>query len=395
MNHVIKISLFGGMSVEVDNRILLRGAGKLHKHWKLLALLVVYKNTMLSPVRLMDIMYNEDEEITNPQSALKNTVYNLRKELGDQSFVLFEEGSYKWNSQNELILDIEVFEKLFDSLKKNDIDKKLEIYESIIDLYKGDFLPQLYDEEWVIQRSTYYKKKYIDAVIEYLEILYAHEQYNDILTVSNLVSFIEPYNEDFYLYMFKALYDLNMNSVIVNTYFRVSRIFQDELGVDLCSEIKEIYSKASKKVNKIEQDILIIKEDLREATKDQTPIRGPYFCSYEAFKQMYQMVARAADREKRSIVLLLITITDHKGNIPENPILQNAMLELRDVLKKSLRKGDTFGQYSKAQYILMLATESIEKSKIVVDRIERNYAFYIKQNKLHIISKLSLQDPIT
>jgi DNA-binding SARP family transcriptional activator len=395
MNHIIKINLFGGMSVEVDNVILQRGAGKLHKHWKLLALLAVYKNTTLSLSRLMDIMYNEDEDISNPQSALKNTVYNLRKELGEQSFILFEEGSYKWNNQNELILDIEVFEKLLDGLKDSDMNKKLDIYASIIELYKGDFLPQIYDEEWVVQRSTYYKKKYIDAVIEYLEILYTNERYNEILAVANFVSFIEPYNEDFYLYMFKALYDLNMNSVIVNTYFRVSRIFLDELGVELCSEIKEIYLKASKKVNKIEQDILIIKEDLREATKDQTPIRGAYFCSYEVFKQMYQMVARAADRQKRSIVLLLITITDYKGNIPENPILQNAMVELRDVLKKSLRKGDTFAQYSKAQYILMLATESIEKSKIVVERIEKNYEFYIKQNKLRLISKLSLQDPIT
>jgi hypothetical protein len=195
--------------------------------------------------------------------------------------------------------------------------------------------------------------------------------------------------------MFKALSNLNMNKVIVNTYFRVSRMFSDELGIELSSEIKDIYTKASKKVNKIEHDILIIKEDLREATKDQTPIRGSYFCTYEVFKQMYQMVARAADREKRSIVLLLITILDSKGNIPENPVLKSSMSELRDILKKSLRKGDTFAQYSKAQFILMLSTESIEKSEIVISRIENNFNNYLNQNKIKIITKVSLQDSIT
>ncbi len=393
MSHIIKISLFGGMSVEADNKLLLRGAGKLHKHWKLLAYLVTHKNTLLSTVRLMDIMYNDDEDISNPQGALKNTVYCLRKELGDASFILFQEGSYKWNNEKTLFLDIEIFENL---IQKLNLDQdKLSIYKKIIEIYKGDFLPQLCNEEWVIQRSTYYKKKYIDAVLDYLSMLFDSQQYNEILTVTNTACFVDPYNEDFYLYMFKALSNLNMNKVIVNSYFRVSRIFSDELGVELSNEIKDIYSKASKKVNKIEHDILIIKEDLREATKDQTPIRGSYFCSYDVFKQMYQMVARAADREKRSIVLLLITILDPKGNIPDNPILKNAMFELREVLKKSLRKGDTFAQYSKAQFILMLATESIEKSEIVIKRIQSNYDIYLKHNKLQLITKVSLQDTIT
>jgi len=391
--HKIKINLFGGMCVEVDGVLLVRGAGKLHKHYKLLAYLVMHKNTIVPTSRLIDIMYNEHEEVSNPQGALKNTVYCLRKELGDNSYIQYKEGSYRLNDEIPITLDIEIYEDLLEKLQTDKTN--FDIYKKILNIYKGDFLPQLSDEEWVIRRSAYYKKKYIDSVMDYLAILYDNQQYNEVLSVANSASFVDPYNEDFYLYMFRALNNLNMNNVIVNTYFRVSRIFLDELGVELCSEIKDIYAKASKKINKIEHDILIIKEDLREAAKDQTPIKGSYFCSYEVFKQMYQMVARAADREKRSIVLLLITILDNKGSIPENPVLKNAMSELRDILIKSLRKGDTFAQYSKAQFILMLATESIEKSEIVIGRIEENFNDYLKQNKLKINTKVSLQDSIT
>lgn len=396
MNNTIRVNLLGGMSVEIGDRILLKGAGKINKFWKLLAYLAVNQSASVSTLRLMDILWSIEEDIANPQGALKNAVYCLRRELGNQDYILFSEGAYSWNRNYKLITDVAVLDEAFAALTEAQAyEEKLPIYKQIIELYKGDFLPQLSDEEWVIQRSAYYRKKYLASACEYLQLLFDNGQYDDILSVANNISFIEPYHEDVYLYLFKALYALNMNAVLVNTFFRVSRIFQDELGIELCSEIKELYANASKKVNKIEHDILIIKEDLREATKDQTPIRGPYFCSYETFKQMYQMVARAADRDNRAIVLLLITVQDPKGGIPENPILQNAMLELREILKNSLRKGDTFAQYSKAQYILMLATHSLEKAQIVIDRIEKKYNLYKKYNKIQLVFKVSLQSSIT
>ena len=220
-------------------------------------------------------------------------------------------------------------------------------------------------------------------------------EYNEILSVTNAVCFVDPYNEDFYLYMFEALYRLNMNKVIIDTYFRVSKIFTDELGVVLRAEIKEIYAKASKKVNKVEHDIFIIKQDLSESVNNRSAVKGAYYCSYEVFKQLYQIAVRYSDREKRSIALILLTIEDMKGNIPESPVLGNAMYELREALKASLRKGDTFARYSKAQFVLLLSTASIEKSEIAVKRVEKNFNEYLKQNKLKITTKTSLHDSDT
>ena len=138
------------MSVEADGVMLLKGAGKLHKHYKLLAYLVMHKYAVIPTERLIDAMYDNETDISNPTGALKNTVYMLRKQLGDNCFIIFNEGCYKWNNGVTLDLDIEIFEQLYTQLKT--CDDKLSVYKKIIEIYKGDLLPQLADEEWVLRR---------------------------------------------------------------------------------------------------------------------------------------------------------------------------------------------------------------------------------------------------
>ncbi|MEL7569282.1 MAG: BTAD domain-containing putative transcriptional regulator [Eubacteriaceae bacterium] len=393
MTNSIKINLFGGMSVEVDNNLLLNSNSKLYQHWKLLAYLVLHKDTSLAAKQIIYAMYGEYEDSVNAQNTLKNTVYCLRKELGDNSFVLFNNGSYKWNEENSILLDIDKFNNLIQSLSQSDdIDYKKSLYKNIIDLYKGDILPQLHIDKWAGDLSQYYRQIFTKAVLEYLEILFDNKQYNEILAVANHATNIDTYNEYFYLYMFKALYFMNMNTLIVSTYMQINKIINNDFSSEAANEIQKIYEDANKKLNKIELDIAVIKDTLKETTFDNSPIKGPFFCGFEVFKQMYQFNVRAAAREERAIILMLLTVTDKSDKVPDNKILLDAMLELREVLTNTIRKNDIFTQYSKAQYLLMLSTDAADKAQIAFSRIKNNFIDYLNINQLNLISKLSMQD---
>ncbi|NMC57057.1 MAG: hypothetical protein GYA50_07555 [Eubacteriaceae bacterium] len=393
MNNLVKINLFGGMSVEVNDSLLLNSNSKLYQHWKLLAYLIVNRDTSLAVRQIICAMYGEYEDTLNAQNTLKNTVYCLRKELGDNSYILFNDGGYKWNEQNNILLDIEKFNSLIQSLSQsNDIAYKKSIYKNIIDLYKGDFLPQLQKDQWAVDLSLYYRQKFTKAVLDYLEILLNSHEYDEILAVTQHATNIDAYNEYFYLYMFKALYFLNMNTLIVSTYIQINKIISNEFSAEVKNEIHKIYADANKKLNKIELDISVIKDNLKETTFDNSPIKGPFFCSFEVFKQMYQFNVRAAAREERTVILMLLTIADISDNIPQNKILLDAMLELRDVLTNTIRKNDIFTQYSKAQYLLMLSTDTADNAQIAFNRIKNNFNSYLNRNKLNLISKISMQD---
>jgi len=392
MNNCFKINFFGGMSVEADNRLLLNSMSKLHQHWKLLAYLVINKNSFIPASDLIGALNGDAEINMHSQNALKNTIYCLRQELGDNSYILYNEGCYKFNDKNTLITDIEIFDKLADSLNTiSDTDIKLSVYKNIIKLYKGNFLPQLYKEQWAAEKNLYYKKKYIKAVSEYLKILYDNHMYSEILQVTAKASAIDTCNEKFYLYMFKALYALNMNTVIVSTYMKLNKIFKNALKLKLCDDIKAIYEKADKKLNKIETELSVIKENLKEAPGD-TAGCGPFFCGFDVFKQIYQLNVRAAAREERRVILVLLTILGANGEIPQNNILLDAMLELKEVLATTIRKNDVYTQYSRAQYLLMLSCDCTEKAEIAVKRIEANYKNYLNQQMLKMLYKVSLQD---
>ena len=76
---------------------------------KLLIYLLLYRDKTLTTDDISNAIW-QDEEIDNPAGALKNLMYRLRKELvanfGENDFVLTNRGSYRWNPDVNVVLDI-------------------------------------------------------------------------------------------------------------------------------------------------------------------------------------------------------------------------------------------------------------------------------------------------
>ena len=81
------------------------------------------------------------------------------------------------------------------------------------------------------------------------------------------------------------------------------------------------------------------------------------------------------------IALVMLTSIDGQ---PIDPLkLDDVMQTLLDVLRTTLRKGDTVTHYTASQYALLLPLKKYDDGKIVMERIKN--AFYRKYSTSSII----------
>lgn len=399
MISTIRVEMFGGLSVWADGVPILDGSAKVNKPWQVFCYLVLNRGTACAPAKLLEVLW-ADDALTDPNNVLKNTVYALRREFKaakntHESPILFENGGYMCNNAIKFEVDIEIFEKIYQQALQTKGEEKIDMLRQAASLYKGELLPQLGEEAWVVAQSVYYKKKFTECINELCELLYEVGRYSELLAEATAANQIEPLEEDFYLYIFRALYALKMHRVIIPTYHKTARIFAEELGVQPNTEIHEIYAAASEKINQIEQDIMIIKEDLREVTHDNKPVNGPLYCTYDVFKYLYQMVARASERTGSRILIVLLTLQQTDGTPPPAKSLSAAMGHVKTlIIGGLLRKSDTVARYSKSQYIIMLSTEHANGADAVMNRIRRRCDAFLQPKEIKMVFATTELDPL-
>ena len=96
-----------------------------------------------------------------------------------------------------------------------------------------------------------------------------------------------------------------------------------------------------------------------------------------------------AARSGTSVMLLLIDLVDGQNRPPARQLLSAVMADLREVIRRSLRRSDTFAKYSANQYIIMLQTDSLDKARIATDRILSGW----KDSATRLNTKLSRVGP--
>ena len=130
----------------------------------------------------------------------------------------------------------------------------------------------------------------------------------------------------------------------------------------------EDYSK--NKVVNTSADMEIVKHLISEKNRPN----GAYKVEYDGFKHIYQFVSRYSARKETDIEIILFTISKKDGNTIEPITLSEAMFDLENIIKVSLRIGDVATKYSSCQYLVMLIGAHNVNPEDVVKRIVKNYS---------------------
>ena len=184
-----------------------------------------------------------------------------------------------------------------------------------------------------------------------------------------------------------------MKTTILSHYPIIANMFLDKTGEAPGPELQSIFRWAGEGTNAVD-DIHQIQKDLDEAARDERPIRGAYFCPYEAFKHMYHMMVCSAARLDNTVVLLLVGLQSAGGQAMSKQENAQAMLQLRGIIENTLRKGDVFSRYSRDQYVLMLLVRHPGDSGVVAERLLNGWRACGLSSNVRIDISASLPQPI-
>lgn len=242
-NNSIGIEFFGGFNVNIDNKNI-KWTRKKAKN-----LLI---NLILSPKgihreTLAEILFPDDD---NPLKNLDVHIHLIRKIFDinnsnkkdkENSIIVFQNSCYFLNKNFKFYSDLKSFELIYsDWSESENIQNKLLLSKKLIEIYKGEFLPEIdFSEQWLSERE-YYRKKIIN-VLKFA----INNNIENIEYFAEKLLLIDPFETDNYILYMKSI---SPNKILLkNIYKRYSDMMFKELALEPDSSLNNLYEELLKK----------------------------------------------------------------------------------------------------------------------------------------------------
>lgn len=376
MSQPLKITMLGSFSIARGSQIIDDSNNRMRKVWLLLAYLIYTRRSRNTQDSYLSLMQSAGGESDDPSGRLKALFYRVRTmldQLGDQAgheLIVRKNGTYAWNSDIPLELDIEEFDALIAAAANQSGDERLATLLQALELYRGDFLPKLSMESWVMPINAYYHQRFLDIANETLSGLQERQRWEEAITLCTRALKIEPYSEELYQYLMRCQIAGGDRSGAVASYETMSELLFDTFGVMPSEESRKLYREASRE----RSGHTVPTEEVRDHLQELNATKGAMYCEYDFFKLLYQVQARSIIRSGDVIHIALLSIHGEDRQSLSRRSLDTAMDNLQQLLIRSLRQGDVLTRCSASQIIVMLPQANYENSCAVCQRICK--AFY-------------------
>ncbi|MGN0485458.1 MAG: BTAD domain-containing putative transcriptional regulator [Lachnospiraceae bacterium] len=337
---------------------------------KLLVYFILYRHQNPSLEELSCALWQENET-DNPMGALKNLVYRLRtvlkKQFGEQAYIITSRGSYHWNPKVEVSVDVEELEQLYQNTRWEErVDIKIQNYEKIISLYQGEFMPKAADMHWVMTLSVYYHSIFLNSVKALAELYWKREQYQELERVTIAGIRFEQLDEELYSYQIRSLVAQKKVKLASSAYEKARNVLYKELGMEHTRELENVHDRL---LRAPKQERSVPLEQVRKRLAENR-MEGAFLCSYPVFQEIYhQEIRRALQKhQKQAGCLVLLTVNVRCARSRSKQALRCVMEQMEEAMRVSLREGNVVTRYSSGQYLLFLDCDAVE-SKAMTKRV--------------------------
>lgn len=200
---------------------------------------------------------------------------------------------------------------------------------------------------------------------------------------------IDPLEEAIHRHLIQALYKTGRQKEAINHYKQVTEQFYDELGIGPSGAMQQLFYTISR-TTKAETGIEELQQDLKETIEPE----GAFYCEYEVFKNLYRLEARTAARTGKAMFVCMLSATTFSGDMLPSQLQPKVMGTLKDVVHRSLRKGDVYSRFSPTQLALLLPTGTYENCELVVGRILKNFRRTYRSNNATVHAKIVPLEPV-
>ncbi len=183
----------------------------------------------------------------------KNTIYRLRHAAG-KDVVVFEDDIYYFNRAMDYEADFETFNReiqLAGLARKP--EQEIQHYRRAVELYKGEFLPEI-TEEWVLVERERLHQKYITALKRLAELYLETLQPVESLVFANQYLQFDPINESVHQLIMRCYASMGNMNMVIKQYQMLSYRLEKELGSQPSPQTISLFDLLTRSRRKTEPD---------------------------------------------------------------------------------------------------------------------------------------------
>ena len=399
----LQIFMLGGFRIQYGGKEIALGRNTTAKFIQLLQLVWLYGKEGITKDRLMHTLY-EGEERANMNNSMNNLIYQMRRQmvragLPQSDYIIKKGGSYYPDPDVNISLDVNLFMENISAASHAESDEeKYPLYLEAANIFRGDLLPELSTEMWVITRSVSLQSMY-DQCIEWLgNYLREIKDYDTMMQTYHRAADIFP-DRNWQVGEIEALIYKGNYKEAYKLYDKTVRYYEEELGISATPRLLNCYQLIRAEIDVEPDRIDDIRGDLLENRRvlEEDKDGGAYDCSYPSFIDAYHIMSRNMARTGDSVYMMLCTLVDYEGKIIRNEEKRSNRSEsLSAAIQAALRQGDVFCKYNVSQYLILLSGTSREDCDIVYKRIQeklKELAGSRAELKYSVVSLADLEKP--
>lgn len=371
----ITVQMLGSFTVRQGDREIGDHSNRMRKVWLLLAYLIYHRHSPVTQEHYLSLLRSKDDA-ADPAANLKAVFFRTRtllNQLGDTAghdLIIRKNGTYSWNTEVPLQLDVEEFDRLCrEAAAAEEEDRCLELCRQALTLYQGDFLFKLSAEAWVIPIAAYYHQLYLETVSRALELLSSRRLWEEADALCQQALKIEPYSEELYQKLMRCRIAMGDRASALTLYEEMSELLFSAFGVMPSDASRAIYREAARSGD----DKTIPVGAVRDLLREEDAPGGAVCCEYDFFRLLYQVQARAIVRSGEVIHIALFSIRGRGKKELSRRSLDTAAENFKAQLICNLRQGDVVSQCSVSQLVVMLPQANYEDSCKVCQRLIRAF----------------------
>ena len=348
----LTVRLFRGFAARYGEASLTFGRGANSKSGQLFQILMTRPGEDFSKEAVVRQIY-DSREVADPNASFRNAMLRLRRYLEASplppgNYLELKNGRIRFAGPVEVESDAwELEQTARQFCEETDTERKIKLCERALELYQGEFLPQLSGEHWVMQRNRYYQNQYF-AMLRYL--LAQLKERGDHVSVGRLAlraMELEPLGE-WLSWRIDSLMAQGRRQDAVMAYQAALKRLED-MGD---AAPGELYWQLSEIGRRLSKAAVRPKRMIRPQQEWTGPLGGSG--SLPGFVEQYQLLKQAEKCRAIPFVLLLCTIQDEDGcpmGAGRNHETQGKRL-IR-AFRRNLRAGDFYEKFNRNQYLLL------------------------------------------
>ncbi len=293
---LIEIKTLGQFTIKWGSQILSERAQRSSMLWELFKYLLTHRGNRLPADTVLETLW-PDREYEDSRSAFKVQIYRIKKLLGDRAMdkqggldITFSQGCYRLDCGRLCRIDTSALEELFNRAIEltpvNPVEAG-EAYRQVIELYQGDYLPEI-TGAWVLPARNRYQRIFLKSVLELSKLHCESHRPEEAITICEQALKATPLAEELHICYLRSLIEAGKLREAQNHYEYITSFYYLEMGIKPSKEFKEIYHRISSRQERVELDLGAIRDTMveRENTK------GAFFCQPDHFRLLCKLEER-------------------------------------------------------------------------------------------------------